>query len=43
MFEYYDQGGLGGNPNVLRWVLIREPNSIEMFIRRILEEYGTDY
>lgn len=25
MFGYYDQWGLAGNPNVLRWVLKREP------------------
>jgi len=43
MFEYYDQWGLAGNPNVLKWVLKREPNSIEMFIRRILEEHETDH
>jgi len=28
MFEYYDQWGLAGNPNVLRWVLKREPTSL---------------
>lgn len=38
MFEYYDQWGLVGNPNVLRWILKREPNSIEIFIRRALRE-----
>jgi NAD(P)H dehydrogenase (quinone) len=34
MFEYYDQWGLAGNPNVLRWLLQREPTSLEMFVRR---------
>lgn len=38
MFEYYDQWGLAGNPKVLRWILKREPNSIEIFIRRALRE-----
>lgn len=38
MFEYYDQWGLVGNPNTLRWVLTREPTSLEAFIRRILNE-----
>lgn len=35
MFEYYDQWGLVGNPNVLRWTLKREPTSLEGFIARI--------
>jgi uncharacterized protein YbjT (DUF2867 family) len=34
MFEYYDQWGLMGNPNVLRWLLRREPASLEIFLRR---------
>jgi uncharacterized protein YbjT (DUF2867 family) len=34
MFEYYDQWGLVGNPNVLKWVLKREPISLEVFIGR---------
>lgn len=32
MFEYYDRWGLAGNPNVLKWVLKREPTSLETFI-----------
>jgi NAD(P)H dehydrogenase (quinone) len=32
MFEYYDRWGLAGNPNVLKWVLKREPTSWESFI-----------
>jgi hypothetical protein len=38
MFEYYDQWGLAGNPNVLRWFLQRKPTSLEMFIERIMKE-----
>jgi NAD(P)H dehydrogenase (quinone) len=32
MFEYYDRWGLAGNPNVLKWVLKRDPTSWESFI-----------
>jgi uncharacterized protein YbjT (DUF2867 family) len=32
MFEYYDQWGLAGNPNVVKWILRREPTSLEAFI-----------
>lgn len=35
MFEYYDQWGLAGNPNVLKWLLKREPTSLEFFAGRI--------
>ena len=38
MFDYYDQWGLAGNPNVLRWLLRREPASIESFLERTLRE-----
>jgi uncharacterized protein YbjT (DUF2867 family) len=38
MFEYYDRWGLIGNPNVLRWLLKREPASLESFIRQSLKE-----
>jgi NAD(P)H dehydrogenase (quinone) len=38
MFEYYDQWGLSGNPNVLRWILKREPTPLESFIERIVRE-----
>lgn len=34
MFEYYDRWGLTGNPNVLRWLLRREPTSLETFVRK---------
>lgn len=40
MFEYYDQWGLVGNLNALRWILKREPSSLEAFIRRTLKERG---
>ncbi len=36
MFECYNQWGLVGNPNVLRWLLRREPTSLEMFIERAI-------
>jgi NAD(P)H dehydrogenase (quinone) len=39
MFEYYDQWGLIGNPNVLRWLLQREPTSLEIFMGRTLREH----
>jgi NAD(P)H dehydrogenase (quinone) len=38
MFEYYDQWGLVGNPNVLRWLLKRETSSLETFIKRVMME-----
>jgi uncharacterized protein YbjT (DUF2867 family) len=38
MFEYYDQWGLMGNPNVLKWILKREPTSLEIFVDRIVKE-----
>ena len=40
MFAYYDQWGLVGNPNVLRWLLRREARPIESFIERVLEEHN---
>ncbi len=36
MFEYYDQWGLTGNPNVLNWILGREPSTLESFIERTM-------
>ncbi|HSG44775.1 MAG TPA: NmrA family NAD(P)-binding protein [Anaerolineales bacterium] len=38
MFEYYDQWGLTGNPNILKWILKREPTSMEAFINRVAKE-----
>lgn len=43
MFEYYNQWGLTGNPNVLRWVLKREPTSFEAFIQRALKERDANH
>ncbi len=37
MFVYYDRWGLAGNPNVLRWILKREPTSLKSFAERIVE------
>ncbi len=34
MFEYYDKFGLVGNSNMLKWILKREPNSLETFIKQ---------
>lgn len=39
MFEYYDQWGLKGNPNILRWLLHREATSLDSFIENIVKEY----
>jgi uncharacterized protein YbjT (DUF2867 family) len=37
MFAYYDRHGLRpGNPNVLRWLLGREPTSYRQFVSRLL-------
>jgi len=38
MFEYYHERGLRGNPNVLKWLLGREPTSLEMFFERTMKE-----
>jgi len=38
MFEYYDQWGLIGNPNILKWILKREPASLEVFINRVAKK-----
>ncbi len=35
MFVYYERYGLWGNPNVLRWLLGREPTSLEAFVARV--------
>ncbi len=37
MFRYYDAYGFWGNPNVLRWLLGREPTDLKTFVRR---EFG---
>jgi len=38
MFAYYDQWGLVGNPNILRWLLRRKPTSLESFIAGIMRK-----
>jgi NAD(P)H dehydrogenase (quinone) len=38
MFKYYDRWGLTGNPNVLHWLLGREPTTLEMFLERMVQE-----
>ena len=35
MNSHYDEYGFRGNPNVLRWVLGREPNTFENYVRRL--------
>ena len=35
MNRHYDQFGFRGNPNVLRWLLAREPNTFENYVRRL--------
>lgn len=35
MFNYYDQYGFSGNPNVLAWLLGREPTSLAKFAARV--------
>jgi len=42
MFEYYDQWGVEGNPNVLRWLLRRQPNTLETFVERTLSVRRSD-
>jgi hypothetical protein len=36
MNSHYDAHGLVGNPNVLRWLLGRQPNDFATFVRREL-------
>ena len=43
MFSYYDQWGLVGNPNVLRWLSQREPISLELFAQRTIKECDANY
>ena len=35
MNQHYDDYGFHGNPNVLRWILGREPNTFENYVRRV--------
>jgi hypothetical protein len=46
MFEYYDRWGLAGNPNVLKWLLRREPTSLESLMERVardMEKAGSSH
>ncbi len=36
MFLYYEQRGMGGNLNVLTWLLGREPTTLSTFIERTI-------
>ncbi len=38
MFEYYDQWGLAGNINALRWLLKREPTSLKLFAEKAAKD-----
>ena len=38
MFRYYGTHGFVGNPNVLTWLLGREPTSLASFVARVLRE-----
>lgn len=38
MFEYYDQFGLAGNPNILKSLLKREPTTFEEFAARAAKQ-----
>ncbi len=39
MFEYYEKHGLAGNPNALRWLLGREPRSLDAWAREAAQSY----
>ena len=38
MFAYYDQWGLAGNLNLLRWILKRTPTSMKSFVESIARQ-----
>jgi len=38
MFRYYAQHGLVGNPSVLKFVLRRQPTSLDEFVEKTLRE-----
>ena len=42
MFAYYDQWGLAGNPNLLRWILKRTPTSMESFVESIARQRSAE-
>ena len=35
MNKHYDQFGFRGNPNILRWLLARAPNTFENYVKRL--------
>ena len=35
MNNHYDQFGFRGNPNILRWLLSRPPNTFENYVKRL--------
>jgi uncharacterized protein YbjT (DUF2867 family) len=39
MFEYYENHGLWGNPQVLSWLINRPSTSLEAFVSRIIEDH----
>jgi uncharacterized protein YbjT (DUF2867 family) len=43
MFEYYDTWGLAGNPNVLKWLLKREPVTLEEFVQATIRESNANH
>lgn len=38
MFSYYQRHGLAGNANVLRWLLVRPPTTLEAFARAAADQ-----
>jgi uncharacterized protein YbjT (DUF2867 family) len=39
MFKYYSQFGFVGNPNVLSWILKRQPTDFASFVKRTLSQH----
>jgi len=37
MFRYYERHGLAGNPNVLRWLMVRPPITLAAFARGVAD------
>jgi nucleoside-diphosphate-sugar epimerase len=42
MFRYYERYGFAGNPNILRFLLQRQPASFVDFVERIASERKSD-
>lgn len=40
MNQHYDRYGFLGNPNILKWILDREPRTFEDYVRRIAKRDG---